>query len=113
MKTCSTWCQLGNGDYPRLQIIWTLDDDEHGYTGTAQAWKDGNTTEGRAHTVWVRLGSPLGYGLHLFFDPHQVGAWASVNVRGYNRLDGETLNFVNAWACEAYKGLKSSMPEAA
>lgn len=108
MKICATWVNLANGDYPRLWVRWSLDDDGLGYTGVAQAWKDGNTKDGGEHTIWVRLGTPLGYGLHLSFDPHQIGAWSFCTVKSCNELSPSVLDLVNAWAAECWKHLRRS-----
>lgn len=90
-----------------------MDDDGLGYTGIAQAWSSGDTKQGGEHIVWIRMGTPLGFGLHITFDPHPsgAGAWSFSTVKACNEVNPGILELVNAWAAECWKRLREAFPE--
>jgi hypothetical protein len=96
----STRHELGNGHYPSLSIVWLEDNDDHGFTGEATFWRDGNTKY-CTHQVSVRQCVPLGY-LVLTTDPVVYGCWSSTRIPVV-RLDEEALCWAGAWAAESLK----------
>jgi hypothetical protein len=101
-RKVSTKTRLENSPYPSLQIIWTEDADQNGWTGEAVIWADGNTQQPCGnHTVTVGQGMPLG-AIYVSVDGFSHGAWSFGSFEGVG-LTERDLQWASLYAVEAIK----------
>lgn len=93
----STRLSLKDGSrYPALWVIWTEDEDGHGYIGVMKKWLDGDTCEDQENTITIRQTMPLGLIL-VEFEPCKGGCWKSARWEGAT-LTERDLQWATAWA---------------
>jgi len=101
-RKVSTKTRLGNSPYPSLQITWTEDEDQNGWSGEAKIWTDGNTLKPCGnHTVTLRQGMPLG-GIYVDVDGSSHGCWSGGSFEGAG-LTERDLQWAALYAVEAIK----------
>ena len=93
---------MENASYPSLQIYWTEDADQNGWTGKAEIWTDGYTLQpDENHIITLRQGTPLG-SIYVDIDSTSHGAWSFGSFEGAG-LTERDLQWAGMWVVEATK----------